>query len=947
MKNRSLLFGFLAFAFGACIFVLATSGTHRYLWSASDADLSADGVQSSWSFMAMVRGNQHTGTVNPDDVIKARLQAKALKSSGAIGLNWTSMGPDNAAGRTRAILIDKRDNSGKTIFAGSVSGGLWKSTTGGLTWNQVQTGNVVLNVSCITQAPNGDIYVGTGETFTSQRFNLFTGFIGQGIYKSTDGNTFSRLESTNPGTYNNPAANWAYVNKIAAGDNNVVVAATSNGLYYSNNGGQNWALTKSGNQELTGNSTEVKIASDGTIAASVDNLVYVSSGSFEDFVLKSTGVGQDSLPNTGLGRIELAFAPSDPSTLYAVLASDGSLSGTFRGQLRGIFVSKNKGNTWRLVGPGGSNLFNLFGNSPTAANYGEYGGCIVVSPSNSDKVFVGGTLVWEGLKVLETGNYQWQSKPFGDLGFIFHSIAIDPSNENRMYFASDLGISSTEDNFNTIKPLNRGYKTSMFYTVAYDDKGNTLGGTQGNGVLYLDRKGNTIETANQILGNLVGGTVDMSMVMPTAVFYSSTGGNLVRSADLGVSEATSFLYGTEIINNNAANFITPFKLWESFNNQNSRDSVTYKAAENLAAGTEIIVKSKNDQFPFKYTLPVSLDKNDTLRIKDVVSSVMFIGTTNAVYMSRNILTFGSLPSWDRIANITGVPSAIAFSSDANYVYTGTTDGKLIRLANVALAYDSVRADVRSSGCIINNSTVADFAGRYITSIAVDPNNDNHVIVTLGNYGNTEYIYRSTDALSQFPTFTPIQGNLPAMPVYSAIIEMNNSNRVILGTELGIYTTENLSSSPSWVAENTGLGSIPVMMVRQQTVSRPWIENFTGVNNFGAIYIASHGNGIFENRMFVGFDGPDAPGGKVVQEFNVYPNPVKDEINFVLSVPVNQQIIAEVLNLKGSVVKVVNLGDVAFGEKSFSIPAHDLISGTYLLKVTYGSKVEVAKFVVTR
>lgn len=947
MKNRSLLFGFLAFAFGACIFVLATSGTHRYLWSASDADPSADGIQSAWSFMSMVRGNQHTGTVNPDDVIKARLQAKALKSAGAIGLNWTSMGPDNAAGRTRAILIDKRDNSGKTIFAGSVSGGLWKSTTGGLTWNQVQTGGVVLNVSCITQAPNGDIYVGTGETFTSQRFNLFPGFIGQGIYKSTDGNSFSRLESTNPGTYNNPAANWAYINKVATGDNNIVLAATSTGLYYSNNGGQNWALAKSGNQELTGNSTDVKVATDGTIAASVDNLVYVSSGSFEDFVLKSTGAGQDSLPNTGLGRIELAFAPSDPSTLYAVLVSDGTASGTFRGQLNGIFVSKNKGNTWRLIGPGGSNLFNLFGNSATAANYGEYAGCIVVSPTNPDKVFVGGTLVWEGLKVLETGNYQWQSKPFGDLGFIFHSIAIDPANESRLYFASDLGVSSTEDNFSTIKPLNRGYKTSMFYTVAYDDKGNTLGGTQGNGVLYLDRNGNTIETANQILSNLVGGTVDMSMVMPTAVFYSSTGGNLVRSADLGVSEATSFLYGVEVINNNTANFITPFKLWESFNNQNSRDSVTYKAAESLAAGTEIIVKSKNDQFPFKYTLPVSLAKGDTLRIKDVVSSVMFIGTTNAVYMSRNVLTFGSLPNWDRIANITGVPSAIAFSSDANYVYAGTTDGKIIRMANVALAYDSVRADVRSSGCIINNSTVADFPGRYITSIAVDPNNDNHVIVTLGNYGNTEYIYRSTNALSQFPTFTPIQGNLPAMPVYSAIIEMNNSNRVILGTELGVFTTENLSSSPSWVAENTGLGSIPVMMVRQQTVSRPWIENFTGVNNYGAIYIASHGNGIFENRMFVGFDGPDTPGGKIAQKFNVFPNPVKNEINFILNVQENQPIRAEILSLKGNTVKVVDLGNVAYGEQSFSIPAHDLITGTYLLKVTYGSKVEVAKFVVTR
>ena len=947
MKNRSLLFGFLAFAFGACIFVLATSGTHRYLWGASDADLSADGVQSAWSFMSMVRGNQHTGTVNPEDVIKARLQAKALKSAGAIGLNWSSMGPDNAAGRTRAILIDKRDNSGKTIFAGSVSGGLWKSTTGGLTWNQVQTGNVVLNVSCITQAPNGDIYVGTGETFTSQRFNLFTGFIGQGIYKSTDGNTFSRLESTNPGTYNDPAANWAYVNKVAAGQNNIVVAATSTGLYYSNNGGQNWAITKSGNQELSGNSTDVKIASDGTIAASVDNLVYVSGGSFEDFVLKSTGVGQDSLPNTGLGRIELAFAPSDPSTLYAVLASDGTLSGTFRGQLRGIFVSKNKGNTWRIVGPGGSNLFNLFGNSPTAANYGEYAGCIAVSPSNPDKVLVGGTLVWEGLKVLATGNYQWQSRPFGDLGYLFHSIAIDPANENRMYFASDLGVSSTEDNFSTIKPLNRGYKTSMFYTVAYDDKGNTLGGTQGNGVLYLDRKGNTVETANQILGTLVGGTVDMSMVMPTAVFYSSTGGNLVRSADLGVSEASSFLYGAEVVNNNAANFITPFKLWESFNNQFSRDSVTFKAAETISAGTQVIVKSKNNQFPFKYTLPVQLNKGDTLRVKDIVSSLMFIGTTNAVYMSRDILTFGSLPAWDRIGNLTSPASAIAFSSDANYVYAGTIDGKLVRMANVALAYDSVRADVRSSGCIINNSTIADFPGRYITSIAVDPNNDNHVIVTLGNYGNAAYIYRTTNALSQFPEFTPVQGNLPAMPVYSAIIEMNNSNRVILGTELGVFTTESLSSSPSWVAENTGLGSIPVMMVRQQTVSRPWIESYTGVNNYGAIYIASHGNGIFENRMFVGIDGPDMPGAKVLNKLSVFPNPVNTEINFTVSLTDFEQVRIEILNLKGSIVKVAEPGSFKSGEHTFTIPAQDIKNGTYLLKVTSGSKVEVAKFVVTR
>lgn len=948
MKNRSLLFGFLALTFGACIFVLTTSGSFRYISGQTDSEGLTEGVQSAWSYMAQLRGNQATGQVDPADVLKARKQAKELKSSGAIGLNWSSMGPDNVAGRTRAILIDNKDNTGKTIIAGSVSGGLWKSTTGGLTWNQVQTGGSILNVSCITQSSTGDIYVGTGETFSSQRFNLFSGFIGKGIYKSTDGNTFTKIASTDPGSYNNTTSDWAFVNKIATGNNNVVVAATNSGLRFSSDGGQNWVLAKSGDQTLAGTSTEVKIASDGTIAASVDNQLYISTaGTFDGFVLRSTGVGQDSLPNQAIARIEVAFAPSDASTIYAVLISDGTLSGTARGQLKGVYVSKDKGTSWRLIGPGASPLFNVFGNSLAQANYGEYAGCIVVSPSNPDKIYLGGIAIWEGLKILETGFFQWQQKSSFGAGSLFHSIAINPNNEANLYFASDFGVGTTSDDFESATSLNRNYKTSMFYTVAYDDKGRTLGGTQGYGVIYLDRKGNTIESGNQILGTLIGGTVDMSMVSPSAVFYSSTGGNLVRSADYGVSEAANFLYGTEVTNVNAANFITPFKLWESFNNVNSRDSITFKATKSYSAGDVIIARSKNNQFPFKYTLPVNMSNGDTIKVKDIVSSVMFIGTTNAVNMSRDVLNFGKLPTWDRIANLTGVPSCIAFSSDANYVYVGTTDGKLLRIANVALAYDSIRADVRSSGCIINTTVVKDFGLRYVTSISVDPNNDNHVIVTLGNYGNSEYVFRSTNALSQIPDFNPIQGNLPAMPVYSAIIEMNSSNRVILGTELGVYTTEALSANPSWTAENTGLGAIPVMMVRQQTTSRPWIEEYTGVNNYGAIYIASHGNGLFENRFFVGIDEPGDGDVQASKTLQVYPNPVQTDVNLSITLSQSEQVRVDIYSLKGTLVKSVDMGILARGEQKVSVSADGLVNGTYLLKVTSGAKFQVAKFVVAR
>lgn len=949
MKNRRLLFGFLALIFGVGTIFLTTSGTFRQMVSSVVTGDFTGGQENGRDYLSQIRNNQITGKIDPADVIKARNQASGMRNSRAIGLNWSSMGPDNFAGRTRAIIIDNRDNTGRTILSGSVSGGLWKSTTGGLTWNQLETGGVILNVSCIDQAPGGEIYVGTGETFSSERLNMFSGFIGQGIYKSTDGTNFTRLASTDPGGSNNQEAEWAFVNKVAAGANNRVVAATAKGLKYSSDGGETWKIAKDNNgQKLDGFACEVKMASDGAIAAVVDEMLYVSeNGAYDNFVLRSTGSEPDGLPNTAIQHIEVAFAPSHENTLYAVLVSDGSLVLTLPGQLKGVYVSKDKGKTWRIVGPGASTIFNVFGNAANTAHYGDYAASITVHPTNPDLIYLGGVNIWEGKKILETGFYEWNQITAGQAGIYFHQIAVNKNNGQNIYAASDRGIYSTENNFLTSKSLNKNYRTSMFYTVGFDDKGRAIGGTQGNGVVFLDRKGNTPETGNVILPTFVGGSVEFSMINPEAVFYSSTGGNLVRSNDLGVSPANEFIYGKEITNNNTGVFMTPFRLWENFNNPHSRDSITFFAKTSYPAGEVLKLASKNSQFPFYHTLTAPLAKGDSLRVKDPVSSKFFVGMFNAVYMSRNVLDFSKLPSWDRIANITGTPSCLAYSSDANYVFVGTTDGKLVRIANLALAYDSIRADVRSSGCIVSNSVVKDFNGRYITSVAVDPNDDSHVIVTLGNYGNTDYVYRSKNALAQFPDFTPFQGNLPAMPVYSSLIEMNGTNRVILGTERGIFTTESSGSNPEWAEENDGLGEIPVMMVRQQTVSRPWIEGIPGISNYGAIYLASHGNGIFENRKFVGIDEHGSKPKVSKASLEIYPNPVQSEVNFRIDLSGNSAVQANIYNLKGALVKSVNFGKPGLGVHQLTIPASDLINGTYLIQVSEGSSVKTAKFVVTK
>lgn len=864
----------------------------------------------------------------------------------ALGLNWTSLGPDNYSGRTRALLLSNQDQQYKTLYAGGVSGGLWKSVTNGLTWSQIETGNVVLNVSCIAQAPSGEIYVGTGESFASERFNLFSGFIGQGIYKSTDGATFTKVASTDPGTFNNPNAEWAFINRIAAGSNNKIYAATNNGLKVSGDGGQSWVLAKSGGVNLSDPSTEVDLGSDGSVIASVGNKVYLSaSGAADAFVLiSSDAAGDNLLPHVNLSRIELAFAPSDVNTIYAVLIANGADANYLRGQLYGIFVSKDKGLTWRLVGPGASTLFNVFGNTANTVHYGDYVASLVVDDADPDLIYVGGMDIWEGKKTQETGFYQWQQKT---PGFVtrFHNIIFQPGVDGVAYMSTDQGIFSTNDDFAIVSALNRDYRTSMFYTVGFDDKGRVIGGTQGNGILFLDGEGNTPEAANKIFTGNVGGYVELSMINPTAMFYSSNAGLLERSADLGVSIANDFVPAA-ISGVNSGVFLTPFKMWESFNNLNSRDSITYIAKKNHPAGEVMEVKSKTAFYPFDYTFEEPLAIGDSIKIQDIISSRLFLGLANGVYMSKEVLDFSKEPKWFKIANITGVPSSLAYSKDANYLFVGTQEGKVYRIANIALANDSLRADVSSSSVIISTTLIKDFTGRYVTSLTVDPDNASRVIVTLGNYGSDEFVYMTTNSLDLAPAFISIQGNLPKMPVYASLFEMNTSN-VIIGTDFGVFTTTSPGASTNWVSENNGMGALPVFAIRQQTVTRPWTSTLPGITNTGAIYLASHGNGIFENKLYVGFERP-VIGSKNTQELlKIYPNPVINQINFNIETKSTGNLLVKIYDLRGNLITAHTIGNISKGLNKLSIDASELNSGTYLMQVISGMESQKAKFIVVK
>ncbi len=103
----------------------------------------------------------------------------------AVDNSWVERGPTDVGGRTRAIMFDPNDPTRETVFAGGVSGGLWKNTAisnSGSVWTRVNISEN-LNVSCLAYDPNNTniFYVGTGESYTAGDAG------GNGVWKSING----------------------------------------------------------------------------------------------------------------------------------------------------------------------------------------------------------------------------------------------------------------------------------------------------------------------------------------------------------------------------------------------------------------------------------------------------------------------------------------------------------------------------------------------------------------------------------------------------------------------------------------------------------------------------------------------------------------------------------------------------------------------------------------
>ena len=879
---------------------LSSTDQKTYLSVSERNNQPYNSAKGAMEYLHRLKSNSD-GVIPVDAVLNARNAVNAHRAQrSSSSLTWQEMGPDNVGGRTRAILIDKDDSN--ILYAGGVSGGLWKSTNSGYSWNIIEGTDQLefSGVVSICQTTNGDIYFGTGEGSTSNlggTSNGSTALIGGGIYKSTDGgNSFEQLPSTSPSNFISTDFKFAAVTEIAAhnSDPNTLYAATNGGLQLSTDGGDTWST------EVPGEFFDVEVASDNSVFASKVSSIYFSnngqSGTFNtlDDVAFTFGL-------SSYGRIEIAVAPSDPDYVYAAYSNQWGL-----GRYKGIYRSTNKGQDWDLILPGWDGNtppdYNIFNEQP------NYSMALAVDPLNKDRIIIGGLDLWSfeyGVSIEPISFWAIDPEYSWYVHADQHEIVFDKTNPNRFYVGNDGGVFRTDNNGQEFSALNRGYSVTQFYTIDYTKDGKAIGGTQDNGTQYIDFSNPvSIKAAFKATGG-DGGHTQISYIDPDAVFAQSQNGDARRSEDGG--ENFGFIDG--FLGNDMAGqrqsavdegdeglfatFINPMYLWESV----SEDGTPLDTSMFFAAN----------------------------------AAVTSTGTPEyCVYMTKGALDFEYTPTWFQVTpGYTSPIERIATTSDGNHLFF-SRGSALYRTDNLSLdtvpdTEEYLDVDNDDDNLVVTttaiNSSDFDFT---ITDIAVDPNNNDHVIVTVGGYTNDIHVLKSTNATSANPTFTSIQGDLPYMPVYSAVIDVHNPDHIIIGTEFGVWTTTN---GISWKLQE-GMPMIPCHMLRQQYLP--------GVNK-GVIYVGTHGRGIFKSGNTSSIIDFAENQEQTVDKLAVYPNPAQSFISFDLPQDVNEYTI-KVIDLMGR--EVIN--ESVSKQKSFDISS--LEPGNYLAIVEYDGKKQVGKFI---
>ena len=644
---------------------------------------------------------------------------KLKKNSHSVQNNsvWRAMGPHNVPGRMISLAVNPQNT--ETLYAGSASGGLWRTfkASTGENWQRIHTGFPVHGVMAIAIDPadSNIIYIGTGEVYGYQRstggevIRTTRGSYGIGILKTTDGGNswFKSLDWT----YNQEKGIQCI--RINPLNPNSICAATTEGIYKSVNGGNSWELILA---VLMGEDIIIHPTDTSKILVSCGNLGSEGTGIYKSIDAGNTWNKITTAP-TFTGKTLLEKYESIPDLIFASFAD--SLEGI------GLYQSPDFGDTWIQKH-----------NRDIPRYQGWFSHWVAVHPLDSSQI------VHAGVNIYRIAPDDPFIKPTANPHVDHHNYTHDPIDPNILYIACDGGVYRSADFGISYDNIGYGLQTAQFYngfSSSNTDSNLAMGGLQDNNTV--------IYSGNKNWKLVIGGDgcwTAINQLDDNVLYGEYQNNNILKSVNRG----QSFFNATNGMTGLAA-FVAPYVI------SPSQPSILY-------SGRKLVFKSineaenwqptnKNNQLDGNYILSMAISSKNP--------DIVYAGTAPLNTRANIFRTTNGGNSWAKVTNSLPDRYPMDIAIDPNddqivyVVYSGFGTGHVFKSVNEGQSWQDI------TGVLPDVPTLA---------VVVDPINSNHVYV-----GNDLGVYFSQDGGNSWDDFN--NGLPEAVMAMDLNVSMHNRN----------------------------------------------------------------------------------------------------------------------------------------------------------------------------
>jgi photosystem II stability/assembly factor-like uncharacterized protein len=387
---------------------------------------------------------------------KLRPEETALKN-----LQWRSIGPANMGGRIDDVAVVEGNPS--TFYIGAATGGVWKTTNAGTTFEPIfdEQGSTSIGDICIAPSDPNIIWVGTGEPNNRQSSSW-----GDGIYRSLDGGkTWQNMglkDSRHIGRVVIDPRNPSIVYVAALG--HLWGPNRERGVYKTTDAGKTWTQSLFVNEDTGITDIAIDPQSPGTLYAAAYQRRRTpwgfNGGGPGSAIYKTIDGGASwtkltkDLPEGITGRIGFDIYRADPKIVYALVENAKG----------GVFRSDDRGATWKKMGDLDSRPM--------------YYSQIRIDPNNDQRI-------WQcaaNMFTSDDGGKTWVQNVVTRIHGDYHALWIDPANSNHMLAGSDGGIYQSFDRGRSWDFINT-IPLGQFYEISVDNQKPYMvyGGLQDNG----------------------------------------------------------------------------------------------------------------------------------------------------------------------------------------------------------------------------------------------------------------------------------------------------------------------------------------------------------------------------------------------------------------------------------------------------------------------------------